>query len=741
MLNVPDAPERAAWGRTDAPHVSAPSEPAAFHWVPQLFGFLRRRWRPIATTAAILVGLAVLYIVTAEPLYTATTRLLIDTEQGNPFQNRTVVAESQAENALVESQVEVLRSDDTARAIVAKLDLTRHPAFTETGGGLLSGLRALLGSKTEEKEPSDAEVTSTIAEALQKSMTIRRIGLSYVIEISVRAPDPQLSARLANAATETYFTEQLQTRQQTTQRAGRWLEERLRELSDQAIAADQAVEEYKARNNLVGTQRGLINEQQLGDVNGQLAHARGLMTDALSRLERIQSISLSGITEGSVGEALQNSVIVRLRQQYLDFARREAEFAGRYGVNHTAAVNLRAEMNETQRAIQSELDRIKEAYRSDYEVARASVTSLETQVRNLVALATEANESRIMLRALERAADSYRTIYSNFLQRYTQVVQDQSFPITDARVIAAAEPPRRKSHPRSAIVLAGTTVFGMGLGLAIAFLREATERGFRTPAQLRTATGLECLGLVPRLGSRLRLRRRRERGRAGIAGHTAPGGISTSPSPFRQVLLETDGRLAEALWAVKLRADRWERDRRDSAQIIGCVAALPREGASTVAANLAQCIAAGGQRVVLVDLDYRQATLTRALVGNGAAQEVLSDLETGMCFVPAPRDVLPVEAVRRIGSAAVRSRLEEARAEADYVIVDLPAVLAHLDASAVADAFDAMLLVVEWGRTDQAALTETLDRLGAARVNVLGAVFNKVRLRALPRYGVPGSTR
>ncbi len=738
MLNVPGAPERADWSRTDPLHVPPSAEPPAFGWIPQLLGFLRRRWRPIAATTALLLGLAVLYILNAKPLFTATTRLLIDTEQGNPFQDRAVVPESQAENALVESQVEVLRSDDTARAIVDKLDLTRHPAFTREEGGLLSGARALLGTKKE--EPSQPELASAVTEALLKSMAIRRIGLSYVIEISVRSADPQLSAQLANTATEIYFAGQLQTRQETTGRAGSWLEERLRALRDQAIAADRAVEEYKARNNLVATERGLINEQQLGDLNAQLASARGRMTETLSRLERIQSFSVGGVAEGSVAEALQNSVIVHLRQKYLDAARRETEFAGRYGANHTVAVNLRAEMAETQRAIQTELDRIREAYRSDYEVARTSVASLERQVRDLVSIATETNESRIILRALERTAETYRTIYSNFLQRYTQVVQDQSFPIMDARVIAVAEPPRRKSHPRSAIVLAGAMILGLGLGFGIAFLREATERGFRTPAQLRAATGLDCLGLVPRFGAMWSSRRRRERGRAGAGGHATPGAISTSPSPFRQVLTDGDGRLAEALWAVKLRADRRQRDHQASAQIIGCVAALPGEGASTVAANLAQSIAAGGKSVVLMDLDYRQGTLTRALAGTSGNREALSDPETGMRFVPAPLDVLAMEAVQRIDPKALRSRLEEARAEADYVIVDLPAVLAHIDASAVAELLDGVLLVVEWGRTDQAVATEALDRLGAAGADFLGAVFNKVQLGALRRYGVPGST-
>jgi succinoglycan biosynthesis transport protein ExoP len=704
MLNVP---QTEGWSQTSA------EEPAPFQWVPHLLGFLRRRWLTIGAVAAVPPALALAYVLTAKPLFTATAQLLVDTEQATPFQNRSVVAESQAENALVESQVEVLRSEGLARAVVTRLDLANHPAFApQPGGGPLSSLRGLLGGGGSPEPEADSR-DAVVVEGLMRSTRIRRIGLSYAIEINITSPEAALSARLANEMIDAYFNQQFEARTATSRRAGEWLGGRIRELRDQAIAADRAVQEYRASNNIIGTDRGLINEQQLSELSTQLTTARARAGDALARLERLESITADRIAEGSVGEALGNAVIVRLRQQYLDAARREAEFASRYGTNHTAAVNLRAEMAELQRSISSELNRIRESYRSDYEVARANVTALERQLAETVTRSAETNESRVMLRALEGAAETYRSIYSNFLQRYTQVVQDQSFPIADARVITPAEPPRRKSHPRSVIVVAGALVFGLGLGFGAALLREALQRGFRTPAQLAAAIGVPVLGAVPRIGLGLR-RALRRRGRDEM---------------LRQVLVDPGGATAEAMWAVKLRADRWASKSERGAAVIGCVAALPGEGATTTAANLARFLASAGHSVVLADLDLRGARLTRALAGGagearaGASGPTHRDPETGLNFLPAP-GIAP----GRPPAAAIdlaRQRIEAARGEADYVVLDLPPLSRHLDASALAEVVDAYLLVVRAGRTNKAAISAALGRLEMVHAEVLGAVLNR----------------
>ena len=117
----------------------SPNGPEAppFRWLPGLFRFLQRRWPTIAGTAAVFLGLAVLYLLLVTPQFTATTSLLVDVRQGNPFRQQPLVSDAQSENTLVESQVEVIRSEGLARALVAQQDLVHDAAFNGMGSGII----------------------------------------------------------------------------------------------------------------------------------------------------------------------------------------------------------------------------------------------------------------------------------------------------------------------------------------------------------------------------------------------------------------------------------------------------------------------------------------------------------------------------------------------------------------------------------------------------------------------------
>ncbi len=111
-------------------------------------------------------------------------------------------------------------------------------------------------------------------------------------------------------------------------------------------------------------------------------------------------------------------------------------------------------MTELRRSIQDELSRIAQSYKSDYEIAKTRAEGLEHNLEGLVANSQVINRDRLGLRDLESTAQVYHTLYNSFLQRYMEAIQQQSFPITEARVISAAAPPEHKSGPRTLPILA-----------------------------------------------------------------------------------------------------------------------------------------------------------------------------------------------------------------------------------------------------------------------------------------------
>ena len=275
-------------------------------------------------------------------------------------------------------------------------------------------------------------------------------------------------------------------------------------------------------------------------------------------MDRVQEVLLSNSPDtavlGTVADTLKNDVIIKLRSQYLELARREADWTARYGANHLAVVNVRNQMGELQESIRDELQRIAETYKSDYAIAKQNQDSVQRQLDQAVSQSQVTNEAQVALRELESNAQTYRALYDNFLQRYMESVQQQSFPITDARVITAATRPLGKSGPKAGLVLGFATIVGLArppFGIAAAAWREFADRVFRTAKQVEMLLQADCIALVPTVV---------EKGRRGEI--TAPGRQLKPTEQERGIAIVQDQRLKLSVTGHQVIAPRPERIRR-----------------------------------------------------------------------------------------------------------------------------------------------------------------------------------
>jgi hypothetical protein len=162
------------------------------------------------------------------------------------------------------------------------------------------------------------------------------------------------------------------------------------------------------------------------------------------------------------------------------------------------------------------------------------------------------------LRDLESAASSYRNIYETFLSRFTQSVQQQSFPTTEARVVTEASPPPKPSSPKVALTLTLAVVCGLMLGVMTGIAREQMDRKIRTRTQLETLLGTTCLAVLPALSKQKALL-----GKFRTRKELAAFRQINEASPFSAT--------AEAMRYIKVAIDLHPSERK----VIGIVSALP----------------------------------------------------------------------------------------------------------------------------------------------------------------------
>ena len=714
-----------------------------------ILDFIRRRYWVIAFATVLAIAIGIVYVFTTPPSFTATATMLIDTQNAHLFQQQSVSDLSTAiDPSLVESQVEILKSERIALAVIKKLNLTADPKFIGPSRGLIGIFFNFVTNLFEFSEPSSQfALTRQAVSAFRSRLGVQRIGLTYVIAISFESPSPDRAAEIANAVGDAYIDDQLEAKYQTTRRAGVWLQDRLSELREQATIAERAVVEFKNKNGIVDAGGRTINEQQLAELNSQLVVARELTAEARARVDRVQKILTSNspeaVVDATVADALNDPVINNLRSQYLTLSARYEDWVPRYGITHLAVVNVRNQMEETQNSIRNELQRIAQTYKSALEIAKQREDSVQRQLDQTVSQSKVTDQAQVALRELETNAESYQALYDNFLQRYMESVQQQSFPITDARIISAATRPLSKSHPRTSLVLALATAVGLAFGIAAGAWREFADRVFRTRNQVETLLQTDCIALVPVVKKLAQEGKANHQGRENQeAGQRT---IALATGIYATVVESPFSAFAEAIRSVKVAIDL--SPVRQGCKIIGFTSSLPNEGKSSIAVALARLAAHAGARTLLVDLDLKNPSLSRSLSPMAASgllevvrgevtveKAIWLDQTTKMNFLPATMKLRLAHSSEVLASEQTRTFFESLRSDYDYIFMDLAPLMPVVDVRASTRLIDSYVYVIEWGKTSSDFVEQALESARDVYGHLVGVVLNKVDLRSLGRY-------
>ena len=761
-------------------------------------GIVRRQFAVIALIAVVATSLGAFYAFMAPPTYTAESTVVIDPRRAQLFEKATF-SEGQIDPPALESEIELVKSEPVALSVIKNLGLAKDPEFLGPQDifGVLLGFASHFFSSSKPTVLSESEATRAALAALSKNLAVKRVGLSYNLSLQYRSRNPNRAAQIANAIAEAYIAEQLEGKYDSTRRATQWLQGRIEELNQKQSLAERAVLDFKRQNNIVTADGKLLNEQRIAELNSQLVLAHKQTADVKARVDRVDAIirddsdglpmrtkpdhaadPYAEANDPTVADTLNNPIITQLQSKYLDFVNREAMYARKYGANHLAVVNLRDQIRDLRGSISEELRRLREAYVSNYEIAKQAEQELEKRLAEAVSRSQPINQAQIPLRELESAAQNYRTTYDNFRQRYTESLQQQSFPISDARILTSASPPSSKSSPKTALVLVLAAGGGLVFGVAVGVLRELMNGSFCTKAQVENALQTACISVVPivEAGKHQTL----TNGPLAAPDQGLEDGSSSRTIVRDQDLIWTAlnspfSRFAEALRSIKVaidgaagsgrevvskngkplygaaKASSIAKRKREGCAIIGFTSSLPHEGKSTIAASLALVMAQAGARVILVDCDLRNPSLSQKFAPKAEhgvldviagcvplEDAVWKEASTNLRFLPVATKTRIENSSEILAAAATKVLFEDLQSNHDYVIVDLSPLVPVVDTRATTRFVDSYVCVTVWGCTKIGAVKYAFKDAPNVYENLLGVVLNKANIDLLSTYDPVG---
>ena len=323
---------------------------------------LRHQKLLILAVTVLTTALGTVYAITSPPRYSASSQLIIESRRVIPFTGQAVVQDSAIDTTIADSQVEVLKSEAVILAAIDSLNLLEDPEFT---GNQTSVTRSFLERFGVLQPGSNTDQVGRALRHLRENLSVRRVGRTYVIQVSFLSRSRDTATKVANAVVHAYIFGQVRSNVSATAEASEWLRDRLAELRNDAMKADAEVQEYIAKNNLITAQPGrTLTEQQLTDLQAQLISLRGEVAEAKARFDALTASE--GTDPGSIATigSFNNPVLTRLRDQYLDMHRQEAEFVSRYGENHPAVAEIRQNLQSLRDASREEIRRTAAAFQT-----------------------------------------------------------------------------------------------------------------------------------------------------------------------------------------------------------------------------------------------------------------------------------------------------------------------------------------------------------------------------------------
>jgi capsular exopolysaccharide synthesis family protein len=350
-------------------------------------------------------------------------------------------------------------------------------------------------------------------------------------------------------------------------------------------------------------------------------------------------------------------------------------------------------------------------------------------------------EKLVQYNILQHDADSNKQLYDGLLQKLKEAGITAGLRSSNIRVVDPALVPTTPSRPRKAKNILLALLVGLVGGIGLAIFREYLDNTVKSPTDIENLTGLPSLAVVPFLPGL-----NGHHGKLSRMAREATGQGVSSPRVELLAYVQPKSQISEAFRA--LRTSLLLSQAEHPPQVILVTSALPREGKTTAAVNLAVTLAQLGDRTLVMDADLRKPGIRRALnltsgkdaglssylAGVSSLDEVttshpaisnLAALTTGP-VPPSPADLL--------SSHRMRETIADLRRRFKFIVIDSPPIMAATDAVILSSLTDGVLLVVRSGATPKEAFTRARDLLGAVKSRLLGVVLNAVDSSAPDYY-------
>ncbi len=677
---------------------------------------LIRHRRTVAMVFAGAVLTALVWSVTARPVFTGTAMLRIDKEEPRVLKFDQAAHDDGGESVQTQLQTyhRLLRSRALANRVVGLVGLERYPEFRSVGG-------------------RPGQLTDAFLERLQ----VEPIRNTRLVKVSFESRNPELAARVANALADSAIAQQLDDKKAAGRYATEFLASQLTEARQTLQASEAQLSQFLEEQDIlfVGGDR---TGERVGERQALVTQELATLSDSLlkAKAERVAKESLlaqaTRATADSLPAVLQNPVVGHLKEEATKLEARYRELGQAFKPEYPMMQRLAESIAEVRRQLHTEIQRFVEAARGEYQAALQNETEIRKLADEQRAQARKLDGQMARYNLLRREVDTSRDLYSALSSRLKETQVSASLLLSNISVVDRADVPVRRSGPRTGLNLLVGCLVGLVGGVTLAFLFEYLDTSIRDPREVEAILRLPTLGLVPT--------------RSALPDHLddRPHGSDPEPSgapgAFALVAHQaTSSILAEAFRNLRTSVVYATPDRPPRTMLVTSL--QQQDGKTSVSTNCAITLAQLGMgEVLLVDADMRHPDLhgifgvpqtpglSDLLVGGVGVTEVIRPTPIPGLFV-IPAGPIPTNPAELLFSPRFTQALAVLGDRFAHIVIDTPPMLGVSDTLVLAPRVEGVILVLRHGHTGRDAAQRAVQMLGSVRARVLGVVLNHADVR------------
>jgi capsular exopolysaccharide synthesis family protein len=681
----------------------------------------------LCVASVLLATLIGSFLVT--PLYRSTVTAQIERQNPDILSVRELASVDGSWAAYADfyqTQYKILSSEAVARKTVLRLGLVAHPRFAvgDAAPSLYGQLRALLPGTIARTPTDPADLAAT---RLLAGLEVLPVRNSHLVRVAWVSPDPVLAAEIANGVVDSYIGFSLESGYKTSDQASEFLVDQVAGLKREIAVLEARLQGYGESKRIVSADdEGNITMKALSDIAAKRTQARTV----LAAKEAAYSAAVA-TKAAALPEVQRSELISRLKQEYATYEAEYSEKSKLFKDEWPGMQQLRSKMEQAKERLDVEIEEIganvRLAASSEYRQAALEVRGLSALLDDQQGAAQTLKRDAVEFKNLQTDVQKRRETLNALMTRQNEMalttrLKDLDATSSNIRVVDRARPATAPFRPNKKLNLALGLLVGLGLGVASALFLDSIDNTIVSPAEIDRLVGLPVLAVVPHHGSA-----------AGRSGRRQEPALAETVD-----LVAHRDRAAPASEAYReLRTAILLSNPGHPPRQIMVTSAIPEDGKSSTAMNLAAVLAQAGRRVLLVDADLRRPRLHKVLGVDGARglSVYLSGLEADPLALtqrtaiegldvlvsgpvpPDPSELLDSPTFATMGTRFLSSGY-------DHIVYDSPPALAVADPVIVSAVVEATIIVARAGRTPRESLHRAVAKFVQAGTRPIGIVLN-----------------